>query len=63
MKQVETGFHGLEILIIQSQGDFYYKLLMKDGKELSFVDCVTTSQYEKQTYSELVELDNQIMQC
>ncbi|MEG0275465.1 MAG: MerR family transcriptional regulator [Coprobacillus sp.] len=61
VQQVKTGFHGNQIPYVQSKGDFYYYLIMDDGNKLVFVDCQTTSQYEEQTYSELVELDNQVM--
>lgn len=61
VKKVETGFYGSGLPVIQTKGDFYYKLTMKNGKILSFVDCYTSKEYEEHTYSELVELDNRVM--
>ncbi|MEG0591923.1 MAG: hypothetical protein RR512_01340, partial [Coprobacillus sp.] len=61
VQQVKTGFHGHQLPLVQSKGDFYYQLLMKDGSTFDFVDCQTTAQYEEHTYSELVELDKKVM--
>lgn len=47
---------------MHESGDFYYNVTMKDGQMISFEDCQTTKEFEENTYSELVALDQQIMQ-
>lgn len=62
IEKVETGFYKKGILFLHETGDFYYNVTMKDGQTISFEDCQTTKEFEENTYSELVALDQQIMQ-
>lgn len=62
VKKVETGFYEHGMLMLREQGEFYYKITMQDGKVISIEDTQTISEYEEDTYTELVILDDMIMQ-
>lgn len=62
IEKVNTGFQGYGIPFVQDKGDFYYTIIFDDQKSISLQDCQTTDEYEKSTYSELVEVDRLIMQ-
>ncbi len=62
IEKVKTGFQGYGIPFVQDKGDFYYTIIFDDQKSISLQDCQTTDEYEKSTYSELVEVDRLIMQ-
>lgn len=59
---VKTGFYEHHLWMMHDKGDFYYQLTMNDGKMISVEDTQTTKEYEEDTYSELVVLDDMIMQ-
>lgn len=61
VEKVETGFRENGFPFLYNQGDFYYQITMSDGVKIGFEDCQTTKQYEMDTYSEMVVLDQQIM--
>ena len=59
--KVECGFYGKSSFFGHDKGDFYYHVTLKDGKVIALDDNQTLSQYEDETYSELVVFDNQVM--
>lgn len=61
VETVECGFYENGFWIFHEKGEFYYQLTMKDGKVLTFEDTHTTPEFEKDTYTELVQLDHLVM--
>ena len=59
---METGFYKHGILFLHEKGDFYYHMIMKDGTKISIGDTQTIEQYEEDTYSDYVVIDNLVMQ-
>lgn len=58
---IECGFLGTSLFTFREKGDFYYYIHMNDGETLKINDTQTTKEYEDDTYSELVVLDQDIM--
>ncbi len=60
IESIKTGFYKNGFLL-REKGEFYYHITLKNNKVIKVDDTQTISQYEEDTYSELVELDNLIM--
>ena len=62
VQKVETGFYKHVIFFLHEKGDFYYHMIMKDGTKISIGDTQTIEQYEEDTYSDYVVIDNLVIQ-
>ena len=62
VQKVETGLYKHGIFFLHEKGDFYYHMIMKDGTKISIGDTQTIEQYEEDTYSDYVVIDNLVIQ-
>lgn len=61
VQEVKTGFYKHKVFFLHEKGDFYYEMIMKDGTKLSISDTQTIEQYEEDTYSDYVVIDELVM--
>lgn len=60
VKSVKTGFYRYGFLL-REKGEFYYNITMNDGTKIKLYNTQTIEEYEKDSYSDYVKLDELIM--
>lgn len=60
---VETGFYQKQLFTQRSQGEFYYRVVMKEGREIDLSQPTPNKEkkYEEHTYLEIEEFDDVLM--